>query len=138
VDGQLVLRRKVGEVVKRVIILRGLPGAGKTDLLETLNYDVVCSADDYFKDIPWDGNKLETAHNECWLKFIAALSTAKTVVVDNTNTRKWEFEKYAKLAMAKGFRVTTLIVENRQGSESIHNVPKITLRKMQERFEVCL
>ena len=37
-----------------------------------------------------------------------------------------------------GAKVITLIVENRHGNKSVHNVPDETMVKMRERFSVSL
>jgi phenolic acid decarboxylase len=60
------------------------------------------------------------------------------VVVSNTFTQEWEMEAYYKLAEMYGYRVYSLIVENRHGGVNEHGVPQETLTKMRDRFEVKL
>jgi hypothetical protein len=42
------------------------------------------------------------------------------------------------LAKKYGYKVTSVIVENRHEGKSIHSVPDITLGNMRNRFEVKL
>jgi hypothetical protein len=47
-------------------------------------------------------------------------------------------EDYYKLAEQYGYKVVSLIVENRHGNKNIHNVPDETLEKMESRFQIKL
>ena len=60
------------------------------------------------------------------------------IVVSNTFTQEWEMKAYMDLAAKYGYQVVSLIVENRHGNSSIHNVPDETIEKMKSRFEVKL
>jgi hypothetical protein len=60
------------------------------------------------------------------------------VVVSNTFTQEWEMQPYYDLAKEHGYRVYSIIVENRHGGVNIHGVPQETLEKMKNRFEVQL
>ena len=60
------------------------------------------------------------------------------IVLANTFTQEWEFKDYYELAEQYGYRVHSLIVENRHGNKSIHNVPDATLGNMRNRFDVRL
>ena len=61
-----------------------------------------------------------------------------TIVVSNTFTTEKEMKPYYKLAEQYGYRVHSLIVENRHGGINEHNVPDETLEKMKKRFEIKL
>jgi len=128
--------------IKEVFILRGIPGCGKSTLAKTLG-GIICSADDSRLDengnYHFDKSKNKECFAKCFAKFVAAVSVAEPrIVLDNTNVETWEFEKYKKLAEENGYQVTCLIVENRHGGVSTHNVPLNTLRSMDERFSVKL
>jgi hypothetical protein len=43
-----------------------------------------------------------------------------------------------KLAQKYDYKVVSLIVENRHGNKSVHDVPDETIEKMKKRFEVSL
>lgn len=130
---------------KQVVILRGLPGSGKSDLAWMLWKTMgatVCSADYYFYDgdeYVFDATKLGDAHAKCKEDFIHAIQNDEDViVVDNTNTQQKEFEWYELTATHHGYTIRHLIVENRHGGVSSHKVPRETINKMRNRFEVQL
>jgi plasmid replication initiation protein len=60
------------------------------------------------------------------------------IVVSNTFTQEWEMQPYYELAEKYGYRVFSLIVENRHKGENIHGVPDEKLEIMKNRFEVKL
>lgn len=123
-----------------LILLRGLPGAGKSTLAEALSYPSY-EADDWFhlfNDGKFDGALLGAAHAWCQEQTRMSLKAGYSVIVSNTSTAEWEVDVYSKLADECGARLISLIVENRHGGESIHNVPSSTIDKMRERFSVKL
>ena len=129
--------------MKTIILVRGVPGAGKTSLLNTLKFDVCISADDYhtdcFGNYNWQPENVKKAHEWCQDEVgISMVDREETIVVHNTFTQEWEMKPYFDLAKDYGYRVVTLICENRHGSKSVHNVPEETIQKMKDRFEVVL
>ena len=66
------------------------------------------------------------------------MSHGWSIVVSNTFTQEWEMEPYYWLADQYGYRVSSIIVENRHQGVNEHGVPQETLIKMRERFEVKL
>jgi dihydrofolate reductase len=60
------------------------------------------------------------------------------IVVSNTLTQDWEMEPYFDLANKYGFRVVSLIIENRHGGTNIHGVPEEKIQAMRDRFEISL
>jgi len=60
------------------------------------------------------------------------------IAVSNTFTQEWEMEHYFKLAEKYGYRVFSLVVENRHGGVNEHGVPEEKLEQMKNRFEVKL
>ena len=60
------------------------------------------------------------------------------IVVSNTFTQEWEMEAYYKLAEQYGYKVFSIIVENRHGGVNQHGVPTDKLKQMADRFEVKL
>jgi hypothetical protein len=60
------------------------------------------------------------------------------VVVSNTFTQEWEMEAYYKLAEDYGYRVYSLVVENRHGGVNQHGVPNEAIARMKDRFEIKL
>lgn len=128
-------------------LFRGVPGAGKTDLAEnlllTLPESACYAADDYFTDengnYNFDASKLKDAHELCQNNTENAMKgRVKHIFATNTFTRPWEMKKYYELAKNHGYRVVSLVVENRHGNKNIHGVPEETLDQMVKRFEVKL
>jgi predicted kinase len=128
---------------KKVILLRGISGAGKsTYTSKHFPGAVVCSADQYF--ISPDGNykfdpeKLGSAHGSCKRKFKKALeANDPLIVVDNTNTTLWEMQPYIQLAAAHGYDVDVIRLEvspELAASRNLHGVPPEAIKKMQDRM----
>jgi len=127
---------------KILYLVRGIPGSGKSTLAKQLTSNVF-EADHYFYDN--DGNynfipsEIKEAHKECQ-EFVgyAMESGIPKIAVSNTFTQEWELQPYYELAIKHGYYVTSLIVENRHGNESIHGVPEDKVQIMKERFEIKL
>ena len=130
---------------KTLYLIRGVAGAGKTtlatDLAESLNL-VMFEADDYFYDrggnYNFNPSLLHKAHNECQEKTEKCMVSCKGVVVSNTFTTEKELKPYTDLAKKYDYRVVSLVVENRHGHKSVHNVPETTIQKMKDRFSIKL
>ncbi len=140
---------------KTLIILRGLPGSGKSftaDILANTGIAIaigfgepefkypICTADDYFmKDgkYMFNASKLGAAHKTCQAKCEFALSEGlEKVFVANTSTTQKELSTYYKLAEKYGYIVVSLIVENRHDGKNTHDVPEEALERMRERFDI--
>ena len=63
---------------------------------------------------------------------------ADKIVVSNTFTQTWEMQPYFDLAEKYGYRVYSLICENRHGGVNQHGVPEEKLVQMKNRFEIHL
>lgn len=136
--------------MKTLFLLRGLPGSGKSTLAAQLwNKFVHFEADKFWYDSEgkynFDIKRLNEAHKWCQDQVETAMKDSKVnslfytdIVVSNTLTTEKELAPYLALAEKYGYRVVSLIVENRHGNSNIHNVPEETLKKMKERFEVKL
>jgi predicted kinase len=132
--------------MKELFLLRGLPGSGKSTLAKMLVGDKDYyhkEADMYFVD--GDGNykfqpsKIKEAHKWCQEEVdFLMIYEHSSVVVSNTFTQEWEMKPYYDLAEKYGYRVYSLIVENRHGGINEHNVPEEKLVQMKNRFEIKL
>jgi hypothetical protein len=60
------------------------------------------------------------------------------IVVSNTFTQEWEMEPYYELAKEYGYKVFSIIVENRHGGVNIHGAPEEKVEQMRERFIIKL
>jgi predicted kinase len=132
--------------MKELILLRGLPGAGKSTLAAILaedNYPIF-SVDDYFTDkktgaYAFDYRNNHIAYSECEQNTRRAMQQQeKKIFVHNTFTLEWELEPYFKLAGEFGYRVFVATVEKRHSAPNIHAIPDEQLRKMAEKYKVVL
>lgn len=127
--------------MKQLILFRGLPGAGKSSLAESICDDVY-SADMFFEkngEYHFDATQLRTAHEWCRSHVESALHAEVPIIgVANTFTQQWEMDPYFELAKKYGYRISTIIIENRHQSINVHGVPDDAIDKMEKRFELKL
>jgi predicted kinase len=127
--------------MKELFLLRGLPGSGKSTLAESLGGSHM-EADKYFTyegKYEFDVTKLKDAHDWCQNAVRVFMENKnKRVVVSNTFTQEWEMKPYFDLAEKHGYRVYSLICENRHEGVNEHGVPEDKLKLMKNRFEVKL
>ena len=126
--------------MKELFLLRGLPGAGKTTLANSIGGTWV-EADHYFLnengEYEFDASKLKYAHKWCQnVVKVWILNSVPKITVSNTFTQAWEMQPYYDLAKKYGYRVYSLVVENRHGGENVHNVPREKIEEMARRFSV--
>lgn len=138
---------------KSLIVIRGIPGSGKTTFATTLvdlynaanNESIkVRSADDFFYErngtdtYDFDFTLLHAAHQQCYNRVKFDLETKGFAVVANTFVKETEVNQYIKLADELDAKVTCMIVENRHGNNSIHNVPDEKIEQMKRNFWIKL
>jgi len=129
---------------KDLIIIRGLPGSGKTTIAEIMKGDsgMVCTADDFLMEngkYYWTPERAHVAHKLNQRKALMAMEMGVTpVVIANTNTVPKEWKVYQEYAEEFDYRVHTVIIENRHGGKNSHNVPEETMDKMKNRFNIML
>ncbi|TRY80927.1 hypothetical protein TCAL_08818 [Tigriopus californicus] len=135
-----------------LVLLRGLPGSGKTTLAEILaqlkpDSNEICSADNFF--IGPDGvyvyfhGLIKKAHEWCQNKAKKAMRRKKQLVmIDNTHTVAWEMEVYCRLA--KEYNYAVLVVEpdtpwrynpTELAQKTRHGVPVDKIMVMAQRYE---
>jgi len=119
-----------------LVIVRGLPGSGKSTYSKALGFKNHFEADMFFEK---DGNYkfnpalIKDAHEWCQSQTRAALERGEDVVVSNTFTQHWEMKPY--LDMAKDFNADVKVVRMTTNYGSIHNVPEAAIEAMKGRFE---
>ena len=133
-----------------LFLVRGLPGSGKTSFASAIWNDyAVCEADKFFYDkegnYNFDPSKLKEAHTWCKNQVETRMIDHQNnqqyypeIAVSNTFTQEWEMEDYFKLAEKYGYKVVSLILENRQGGQNVHGVPEDKLQIMKDRFQIKL
>lgn len=145
---------------KKVFIMRGLPGSGKSHYVKNnlpelksevidLNWDIpvtlraVVSADHFFENEKGEYNfnpsLLPEAHRACLKSFLDHLQNrVQEVVVDNTNTQLWEMSPYVALGEAFGYEVKILHIRvdiETSVSRNTHGVPRRVIGEMWKRWE---
>jgi adenylate kinase family enzyme len=137
-------------MTKKLYIVRGLPGSGKSTFAEALvgSDFLVCEADKYFivdGEYKFDATKLKQAHEYCRNLVETYMKDSlvndqfyREIAVSNTFTQEWEMQAYFDLAEKYGYMVFTVIVENRHGGVNQHGVPDDKLEQMKNRFELQL
>jgi len=133
-----------------LILIRGLPGCGKSTLAETLqpNAALRFAADDFFQTPGgwvFDYTRLAEAHEDCLSRVRQALSRAQpsdVLVVHNTFVKAEHLQPYVKLApMCKGHKwwVVDLfdqgLLDEDLARQTVHQVPIHTIRKMRSMYE---
>ncbi|WJJ58466.1 ATP-binding protein [Klebsiella phage vB_KpnM_NDO71] len=124
---------------KTLIILRGVSGAGKSTVADMLAEGLwpICEADKfhYTEDgvYDWKPENIQAAHKWCQDQVKEMMEWKfRKIILSNTSTSEKELKPYLNLADENGYRVISLVVENRHGNDSIHSVPQET-RDAQER-----
>ena len=131
--------------MKKLILLRGLPGSGKSTFAKSISNESTghIESDMFFvKDgeYKFDGSKIKDAHNWCqdvvehWMNS----NEFETIIVSNTFTQEWEMKPYMDMAKEWEYQVFSIIVENRHGGVNQHGVPDEKLQQMNDRFEIKL
>ena len=137
---------------KVLYIVRGIPGSGKSTFAKMLVGEdfLVCEADKYFIDketgeYNFDSTKIKEAHKFCQDTVESYMKDSlvndqfyREIAVSNTVTQEWEMRPYFELAKNYGYKVFSIVVENRHGGTNQHEVPEEVLTKMRERFEITL
>ena len=132
---------------KVLIVLRGLPGSGKSTLVETLQGAWVASADNFFVNeagkYVFDGKMIGKAHE--WAQSEARKMMEQSlspVIVDNTNVSSWEAKAYVEFGVSLGYEVEILTPETPWRFDPIelarrnrHGVPETAIRRMLQRWD---
>ena len=122
-----------------VVIVRGLPGSGKTTYAKT-KYPLFeyIDADQYFTDADgeykFDLYSLDDAHSYCFSRFSDTLEKNQNVVVANTFTTYMDIKPYIELSQK--YKISNiLIIRLTTQYDSIHSVPDFVMQKMLDRWE---
>lgn len=123
---------------RRIIIMRGLPGSGKSTITrEMISFDVhpfeICSSDSFFVNdkgvYVFDPRLLGINHKKCfrqYIEFVRTLSERGTILVDNTNTVVTDLAPYCRVAEAYDipFAIVELICDPVVSfNRNVHGVP---------------
>lgn len=144
---------------KLAIIMRGLPGSGKShwvkNYLATLAPELAskvqaqgyCSTDAFFYQgdkYVFDKSRLSEYHQRNLAAFIEAMTCGLPIVIcDNTNLAEWEYLCYEKAAKALGYQVRFILIGDPLDAEhqklcaqrNQHKVPLNKIRMMARQFQ---
>lgn len=130
-----------------LILLRGLPGSGKTTLAKLLsehNTYPIFSVDDFFTNAEtgeyvFNFSDNHLAYKQCELLAKDAMrQNISKIFVHNTFTLDWELEPYFKLANEFNYKLFIVTVENYHNKLNTHGVSLEQLQKMAEKYKVKL
>lgn len=148
-DLEKQLKRLQNPAVKLMVLLRGLPGSGKSVLADHLAkyYEGhVVSADSYFTKsgfYQFDANLLGAAHEWCqkraedWARI-----NSRLIIVDNTNLEDWEMMPYAHVANRHGYQLVLAepktawkYTPSTLSKKNSHQVQQKSIERMLLRFD---
>ncbi|NWW45976.1 N4BP2 protein, partial [Pedionomus torquatus] len=148
-----MMRKKMHLIGQVLVLLRGVPGSGKSYLARTLLEDnpggIILSTDDYFcknGQYHYDPDCLGEAHD--WNRKRAKEAfemRISPIIIDNTNIQAWEMKPYVTLAQQFKYKVMFREPDTwwkfkpkELERRNIHGVSKEKIKRMLERYERCL
>jgi len=137
--------------MRLMIIMRGIPGSGKSTRADSLGEYyaeqgktvITCSADDFFMKggkYVFKRQELGMAHAYCYNRARRACEReVDVIIIDNTNVKKRDYRRYVDLAKERRYDVRYEIMPCDSEEEalffntrSVHNVPpEVNLRMFQ-------
>lgn len=132
--------------MKEVIIIRGVAGSGKSTFAKLLakpyNAKIVENDKYAYNDdgvYDWKEEDLYKYIKQAKNDFVKHIENEEPmIIVSNVNVKWKAFKFYFNLAKENGYKVTTLVMENRNETESIHDVNEEVRQGMRENFQIKL
>lgn len=134
-------------MTKTLILMRGLPGSGKSTRAAELQPDLRmhCSADHFYMvngEYKFDINLRSIAHGLCFAKARLLMNAGcSPVVIDNTNCQKSDYEKYVRLAEELDYKVQFETPKTDWAwdvdecfKRNTHNVPREIIANMKNNY----
>ena len=145
----------INQCCKVMIIMRGVPGSGKSHLARQIIDDTmkgdyrnhIFSSDDYFYDrhdrYCYEASRVPAAHeyNQNRVRKRAATGWSP-IIVDNTMVRAWELYPYIDIGVKNGYIIELLEPKTpwsksagKLAIKNLHNVSKPSIERMLKSFE---
>lgn len=122
--------------MSRLILIRGLPGSGKSTIAKCYSGAIHVEADMFHMNedgvYDWKAERLGASHKWCQDTTAERLEAGYDVVVSNTFTTIKELRPYFNIAAANNIVPTVIIAQNE--FNNIHAVPEEALTRMRKRF----
>ncbi|NXB19654.1 N4BP2 protein, partial [Rhagologus leucostigma] len=148
-----MMGKKMHLIGQVLVLLRGVPGSGKSYLARNLLEDnpggIILSTDDYFYkhgQYHYDPDCLGEAHD--WNRKRAKEAfemRISPIIIDNTNIQAWEMKPYVTLAQQFKYKIMFREPDTwwkfkpkELERRNIHGVSKEKIKRMLERYERCL
>lgn len=126
----------------KLLLIRGMPGTGKSTLAKTIKDDegvpyFHVEADMYFT-LPdgtyhYERSKAGIAHTWCQREAAKALEKGLNVVVSNTFCQEWEMMPYIRMAETLNVPYEIIVLEKEYGS--VHGIPEEVMQRFRDRWE---
>lgn len=130
---------------KKMYILRGLPGSGKSTKANEIGANVnVFGSDSFWGDeYDFDESRIGEAHRWNQKRVLDAINqNLSPIVVDNTNVSMYEFKPYVQMAIKHGYDIEFVEPDtpwkfdaNELASRNKHNVPLDVIQSMLDRWD---
>jgi len=122
-----------------LVIIRGLPGAGKTTYAKKYFPTYVYLDADMYHTQPngeyvFDMSKIVAAHSWCKDQMIKNLQEGNNVVVANTFINISQIQDYIKLIDKNNVKVSIIHVTSQ--FKSMHNVPLTTIQRFKNNWQI--
>lgn len=126
----------------KLVLVRGLPGSGKSTFARTQNVAAVFETDAFFinenGEYVFDPKRLGEAHAWNQKRTQKALESGLNVAVANTFTQRWEMQPYLDMG-ADEIEVVDLFDGGCSDEElyerNVHGVPLEAIKRMRDRYE---
>jgi len=121
-------------IKKEIVLIRGLPGSGKTTIAKKMTEHTHVEADMFFErtgEYVYVASEVRNSHAWCLEKAKEAVAKGNNIVISNTFMKKWEMKPYQDLAQEHNYSVRILVADG-----SYPNTHGVTAEKM-EIFRTC-
>jgi predicted kinase len=123
--------------MKNIILVRGIPGSGKSTYAKSLGIKNHIENDMWYEKFL--GSYIYNRENHlkaikwCKEEALRIMKLGEDLIVSNTFIQRWEMDYYCNLAFEYNYNIKCIIMQNR--FKNIHNVPEDKIKLMEAKFE---